>query len=307
MADAIKNAGLNLLVTANNHSYDTGLFGLKRTAQVLKEKQIEFIGTKETPDDPSYLVKEINNIKIGIADFTYETDGKTEGRKYLNGMILAEEANDLVHSFSYSRLDAFYSEAKTMIESMKADGADYILFYMHWGEEYHTSPNTWQKTIAQQLSNMGVNMIVGSHPHVVQPVELITPEGGEGFTVCLYSTGNFISNQRQEVMTSCPSGHTEDGMLFTFTLTKSADGTALTGLDLIPTWVDKYKVGSGYHYTAYPLENPDDAANQYAFSSATAARAKKSYERTKAIVAEGLTACQKAVGCDITFPSADES
>ena len=301
LADAIKDSGLNFLITANNHSYDTGLFGLKRTASVLKEKQIEFTGTKELPTDPAYVVKEINNIKIGIANFTYETDGQTEGRKYLNGMILAEEANDLINSFSYKKLDAFYALADEMIADMKADGADYILFYIHWGEEYQTKPNTWQKTIAQQLSNRGVNMIIGSHPHVIQPVELITPEGGEGYTVCLYSTGNYISNQRQEVMVSCPSGHTEDGMLFSFTLTKSADGTALTGLDLVPTWVNKYSGGGGYLYTAYPMESPDDGSSKYGFSSASAARAKKSYERTKAIVAEGLTECQNAIGCTPTF------
>ena len=67
LADAIKASGLSLLITSNNHSYDTGLFGLKRTAQVLKQKGIEFTGTRETESDPAYLVKEINGIKIGIA------------------------------------------------------------------------------------------------------------------------------------------------------------------------------------------------------------------------------------------------
>lgn len=63
-------------MTSNNHSYDTGLFGLKRTAQVLKQRGIEFIGTREVETDPAYAVKEINNIKIGLADYTYETSGK---------------------------------------------------------------------------------------------------------------------------------------------------------------------------------------------------------------------------------------
>ena len=146
---------------------------------------------------------------------------------------------------------------------MKEAGADYVVFYMHWGNEYQTSPNTWQKTIAQKLSNLGVNMIIGSHPHVIQPVELIHSEDGESTTVCLYSTGNYVSNQRQELMDSCPSGHTEDGLLFSFTLTKNADGTVLSDLDLIPTWVNKYRGGSGYQYTVYPLENPDDGSTKY--------------------------------------------
>lgn len=206
LADAIKASGLNLLITANNHCYDTGLFGLKRTAQVLKQRGIEFTGTKETAEDPTYLVKEINNIKIGIANFTYETSGGQAGRKYLNGAIIANEANDLVNSFSYDKIDEFYGNAANIITEMKTNGAEYILFYMHWGEEYQTTPNTWQKTIAQKLSNLGVNMIIGSHPHVIQPVELIHSEDGQNTTVCLYSTGNFVSNQRQELMDSCPLG-----------------------------------------------------------------------------------------------------
>lgn len=301
LADAIKNAGLSFLITANNHCYDTGLFGLKRTAQVLKQKNIPFIGTRETADEPSYAVREINGIKIGMANYTYETTGKTAGRKFLNGAIIAEEANALINSFSYERLDSFYTEAEAVITEMKAGGADYIVFYMHWGDEYKTSPNTWQKTIAQKLSNLGVDMIIGSHPHVIQPIELIHSEDGQNTTVCLYSTGNYVSNQRQEVMESCPSGHTEDGVFLSFTLTKNADGTALTGLNVIPTWVNKYKGGSGYLYTVYPLEKPEDGSAKYALDSTAATKAAKSYERTKAILAAGLTECQQAIGCAVTF------
>lgn len=301
LADAIKSSGLNFLITANNHSYDTGLFGLKRTAQVLKQREIEFIGTRETEQDADFAIKEINGIRLGIANFTYETSGQTEGRKYLNGAIIAKEANNLINSFSYEHIEDFYAEAASMITEMKSGGADYIVFYMHWGNEYKTNPDTWQKTIAQRLSNLGVNMIIGSHPHVIQPIELIRSEDGESTTVCLYSTGNFVSNQRQEIMDSCPTGHTEDGMLFEFTLKKGKDGTTLNNITLIPTWVDKYKGGSGYLYTVYPLENATDGETKYSLSATAAAKAAKSYERTKAIVAAGLTECQRSIGCEITF------
>ena len=301
LADAIKDSGLNFLVTANNHAYDTGLFGLKRTAQLLKQNGIDFIGTRESTDAPNYAVKEINGIKLGIANFTYETSGQVAGRKYLNGAIIAEEANDLINSFSYDRIDEFYQDSADMISKMKSDGADYIVFYMHWGNEYKLSPDTWQKTIAQKLSNLGVNMIIGSHPHVIEPVELIRSEDGESTTVCIYSVGNCVSNQRQEIMDRCPSGHTEDGVLFSFTLKKDKDGVTLNSLDLIPTWVNKYKGGSGYQYTIYPLESAEDGSAKYSLDSAAAAKATKSYERTKEIVAAGLTECQQAIGCEITF------
>ena len=103
-------------------------------------------------------------------------------------------------------------------------------------------------------------------------------------------------------MVSCPSGHTEDGLLFYCTFDKYSDGKiVLSAVDIIPTWVDRYSGGSGYQYTIYPLENSNDGAEKYGLTGTAAQKAQKSYERTKAIVAQGLTACQKAIGCDITF------
>ena len=301
LADAIKSSGLNFLITSNNHSYDTGLFGLKRTAQVLKEKGIEFIGTREDENKPLYTVKDVNGIKIGMANYGYETSGSQAGRKYLNGNIIAEEANNLVATFNYNNIDKFYTEAENTINAMKQSGAEFIVFYMHWGNEYQLSQNTWQKSIAQRLANLGVDIIIGSHPHVIQPVELIYSEDGQNTTVCLYSTGNAISNQRQELMDSCPSGHTEDGLFFTYTLRKYGDDVTLESVNIIPTWVNKYKEnGKGYYYTIYPLESAD-AGSQYGFSGSTLTKSQNSYERTKKLVAEGLTKIQQELGCEITF------
>ena len=299
LADVIKESGLNFLVTANNHSYDTGMFGLQRTAQILKQKGIEFIGTRETEGEPIYTVKDVNGIKIGMANFTYSS--MTDDRKNLNGNVLKAEAGNLVSTFNYYDLESFYAEAQATITDMKLGGAEFIVFYMHWGNEYQLEPNTWQKTIAQKLSNLGVDIIIGSHPHVIQPVELIHSEDGQNTTVCIYSTGNAISNQRQELMDSCPSGHTEDGMFFTYTLKKVGDEVTLVDLDIIPTWVNKYKGGSGYQYTIYPLETADAGSVVYGLNSTAANKAAKSYERTKALVKDGLTACQQNIGCEITF------
>ncbi len=301
LADVIKDSGLNFLLTANNHSYDTRLFGLKRTAQVLKSKGIEFIGTRETEQEEIYTVKEINGIKIGMADYTYETSGIDSSRKYLNGSVISAEANNLITSFSYDRIEAFYSETETVIRDMEEKGAEFIVFYIHWGNEYQTYPSTWQKSIAQRLSNLGVDIIIGSHPHVVQPVELIYSEDSQNTTVCLYSSGNAVSNQRQELMTSCPTGHTEDGTMFTYTLRKYGDEVTLTDVDIIPTWVNKYRGGSGNQYTIYPLESPDWGSTKYGLNSTAANKAAKSYERTKQIISEGLTEVQQNIGCEITF------
>ncbi len=301
LADAIKDGGLDLLLTSNNHSYDTGLYGLKRTVQVLEERGLDYIGTRKDTEKTLYTVKTVNNIKIGMANYTYETSGSDSSRKYLNGSAISTEANDLIASFSYDRLNSFYAEARTVIAEMKAKGAEYIVFYMHWGNEYQTSVNSWQKTIAKELANMGVDMIIGSHPHVVQPADIIYSDDGTHATVCLYSSGNAVSNQRQELMDSCPSGHTEDGTIFSYTLVKSGDEVALLDVDIIPTWVNKYSGGGGYLYTIYPLEQADWGSTKYSLDSTAAAKASKSFERTKQIISEGLTKIQTYLGCDITF------
>lgn len=292
LADAIKDSGINMLMTANNHSYDTQFFGLKRTAQVLREKGIEYTGTKETEADPNYLVKEVNGIKIGIVNFSYETTGSDPERKYLNGGAISRDANAYINTFSYQRIEKFYSEAQAVIDGMKNDGAEFITFYMHWGEEYQLTANTHQKSIAQRLSNMGVDIIIGGHPHVVQPVELIHAENSDHTTICIYSLGNAVSNQRRELISSAPKGHTEDGVMFSYTLKKSNGEVTLESINVIPTWVYKYSDG-GYKYTIYPCDSTSN--------SSITSRLEESYERTKAIVAEGLTECQNYLGCEVTF------
>ena len=290
LLDYVKADGFDMLLTANNHCLDTGPAGLKRTVQQLKAKDLDFLGTKETTDDPTYIVKDINGIKIGMVAYTYGTNSSASG------------AGSLINYFSSSNLNKFYTDAQSVIDSMKADGAEAIVFYMHWGNEYHTKPNTYQKAAAQQLCNMGVDVIVGGHPHVLQPVELIYAEGSDHTTVCLYSMGNSISNQRISEMTGlCETGHTEDGVLFNYTFTKNSDGeVSLTAVDIIPTWVDRYGTPRNYQYTMYPLETSDMAEN-YGLDADTVAKAKASYERTKKIMQKGLTECQQYLGCEIRF------
>lgn len=298
LADTIKESGITMLMTANNHSYDTGFYGLKRTASVLKEKSITYTGTKSETTEPEYLVQTVNNIKIGIANFTYETAGDDPARKYLNGGAIATEANSYINTFSYQRLETFYEKAQNIIDSMRQDGAEFITFYMHWGEEYQLSANTWQKTIAQKLCNMGVNIIIGGHPHVVQPVELLHSENSQNTTVCIYSLGNAVSNQRRELISSSPNGHTEDGVMFSYTLKKSQNNeVSLKSIDLIPTWVYKYQ-NNGYKYTIYPIDGIENISSKYPKLSK---KLKESYNRTEKIVSAGLTECQRELGCDVTF------
>lgn len=290
LLDYLKNDGFDMLLTGNNHSLDTGLAGLKRTIKQVKQSGFDFLGTKETLDDPTYIIKNVNGIKIGMVSYTYGTNRSDSG------------ASDLINYFSTSNLNSFYSDAQLVIDDMLTNGAEAIVFYMHWGNEYHTTPNTYQKAVAQQLCNMGVDVIVGGHPHVLQPIELIHSEDSQNTTVCLYSMGNSISNQRIVEMTGlCETGHTEDGVLFSYTFTKDNDGeVSLSKVDVIPTWVDRYGTPGNYQYTMYPLETAD-MADTYGLDASTAQKARASYERTRKIIEKGLTECQQHLGCDIRF------
>jgi poly-gamma-glutamate synthesis protein (capsule biosynthesis protein) len=142
-------------------------------------------------------------------------------------------------------------------------------------------------------------MIIGGHPHVVQPIELIHSEDSQNTTICIYSLGNAVSNQRRELISSARKGHTEDGVMFGYTLKKSGnDGSvSLESIKVIPTWVNKYQNG-GYKYTIYPIEDLETATTKY---PNLASKLTESYNRTKAILEDGLKECQQSLGCELTF------
>jgi poly-gamma-glutamate synthesis protein (capsule biosynthesis protein) len=146
------------------------------------------------------------------------------------------------------------------------------------------------------MCDLGVDVIVGGHPHVIQPMELLTStEDSNHKTICLYSTGNAISNQRRDLMT-LNTGHTEDGIIFTFTFSKYSDGTVrVEEADLLPTWVDKHTDSSTgkITYDVYPLDDEvTDWKTQLQLSDNGYKNAQASYERTMKIVESGLQQVQ---------------
>ena len=151
--------------------------------------------------------------------------------------------------------------------------------------------------MAQKLCDLGIDVIIGGHPHVVQPVELLeSTTDPEHKTVCLYSMGNAVSNQRLGNLQSIQTAHTEDGILFTVTFEKYSDGSVyLVGTDAIPTWVNMHTNSIGRtEYNILPLDDDreDEWATLFEINDTTLNAAKNSYARTMAIVGEGLTECQ---------------
>ena len=298
IVDGAKNAGFDMLLTANNHCNDTGLEGVLRTVKVIREKGLKALGTNLSSDERKYQIENINGIRVGMLCYTYE-DSQDPNIVTFNYNPLPRESSDLVCSFpkftNAKSREPFYTKLSLEIAEMKEQGADAIVLFVHWGEEYHLEASADQRALAQKFCDLGVDLIVGGHPHVVEPVELLTSTRDPGHkTVCLYSLGNAFSNQRREEMTSQKSGHTEDGMLFQFTFQKYSDNRVyLSSVDVIPTWVNKFQnAEEKREYNILPLEKEkrDQWQSLFALDAVTAQLAAESYSRTMAIVAGGLEA-----------------
>ena len=287
IVDAAKNAGFDMLLTANNHSFDTGSKGFFRTQEVIKDRDLDYIGTRYTQDDKNYVVKNINNINIGMINYTYNTGFDENGNASLNDIPLTAEATTLINSFSYSDLDGFYAKLSGELEAMKADGAEVVMLYIHWGDEYHTEANATQKEMAQALCDMGIDVIVGNHAHVPQPVELLTNANDESQkTLCLYSTGNLLSNIRRGE--SYPA-ETEDGMLFRVTFVKYSDGTVLwEEAKVTPTWVNRYSQSGKTVFEILAMDDGSNWQENGELSAEILNSYRESYDRTMAIVGSGL-------------------
>lgn len=253
--DALQGAGIDMVTTATNHSYDTGSLGFHRTQEVLSQKNMLYIGTRPSEDAPKYIVKDVNGVKIGMACYTYEYEqAKSLQKKNLNGIEMSEEDAPLINSFNYRNIDAFYRDVEDVITDMRADGAQAIIFYMHWGNEYELTASNTQKKMSQQLANRGVDVIVGGHPHVVQPMAVLTAEDGRK-TLCFYSTGNCVSNQRRYEINRSPNGHTEDGIIFSVKLSLWSDGTvSISDVAATPLWVSLDTIEGDTSYTVMPVD-----------------------------------------------------
>lgn len=308
IVDSLKNAGFDLLLTANNHSYDTGHTGFLRTQQIIADRGLDYIGTRAEETDANYIVKEINGISVGMVCYTYNTGVSASGAVSLNGIPLSQADSKLVNSFNYRKLDSFYKKLSAQMQEMRDLGAEAIMLYIHWGDEYNTTPNATQKKMAQALCNLGVDVIVGNHAHVIQPVELLTSEqDASKKTVCLYSMGNAVSNIFK--VSHFPV-ETEDGLLFKVTFAKYSDGTVLLErADVLPTWVYRYYSENGTRmYTILPLdENKEKWQETMSLTDSILKKCQDSHQRTMGLVGQGLadvnnwcretqTAVEKALG-----------
>ena len=145
--------------------------------------------------------------------------------------------------------------AVTMIDSKfllaqaaeaRAQGAELVIAVLHWGEEYSRQSSEGQREVAHRLLNGGIDVIIGSHPHVVQPIQRLTVErGGRPFTTYVaYSLGNFVSNQRDR--------YRDSGIVLFVDIEKNQEGVSVTGVRFLPVWVQKTPVNGAAQYRVLP-------------------------------------------------------
>ncbi len=219
LAYELKDIGVDVLSTAGNHALDKGFDGLSRTIDVLNDADIAHLGTYQTAEEQNKpLIKYVKGIKLAFVNFTYGT----------NGISIPSDKQ-----FCVNLIDEDF--IKTQIEIAKNESPDIIVACMHWGNEYKTSQNSSQEELADFLFQNGVDIILGTHPHVLEPMEkrTVTLEDGstkDGFVI--YSLGNFIADQNAE--------YTRNSIILNLDITKHVDGAiSIDNYEYVPIYMYK--------------------------------------------------------------------
>lgn len=299
IATALAKNDTDLCLLANNHIYDNYDAGMNMTVQAVESNSMLYMGVRKTTDENKYLIQDINGIKVGFFNYVYDTGKSGNSTKSINSIPVSNSSAPLINTFNYGNTEALYSEIQTGLEEMKTAGVEYTIAYIHWGDEYQTTENSRQRQIAAQLCELGIDALIGGHPHVIQPVDLLTNSTGDHQMLCVYSLGNHLSNQYRERMeTTKPTGHTEDGLMINLLLQKNDDGTiSLTQVDFIPTWVYRtpnVEDTDNPEFFIMPLSNPEKIIKD-ASSLDIATDVQESLDRTNEIIGAGVKKVQNAL------------
>ena len=234
LAEALKNIGVDIISLAGNHALDYGYTGLCRTIDVLDNVGISHLGTYKTAEDQEkILIKNVKGLNIAFINYTYGTNGipLPSGKDYCVNLI----DKDLI---------------KKQIEQAKNQNVDIIVACMHWGTEYRTTANSEQEELADFLFENGVDIILGNHPHVLEPMEkrIITlPDGTEKEVFVVYALGNFTADQRDEI--------TRDSAILNLTITKNSDNKiSIDKVNYVPIYMYKNSNASLHKFKILDIE-----------------------------------------------------
>ena len=219
LAYELKDIGVDVLSTAGNHALDKGFNGLSRTIDVLNDADISHLGTyKSKEEQDKTLIKYVKGIKIAFVNFAYGT----------NGIPIPSDKPYCVNLIDENLM-------KEQIDRAKEEEPDIIIACMHWGTEYKTTPSSTQEQLADFLFKNGVDIILGTHPHVLEPMEKRTVTLDDGSTkdgFVIYSLGNFIADQNAE--------YTRDSIILNIDITKHTDGKiTIDNYEYVPIYMYK--------------------------------------------------------------------
>ena len=219
LAYDLKEMGLDIITTAGNHCLDMGFSGLSKTIDVLDDTGLKHLGTYKTQEERDQVfITDVKGIKIAFINYTYGT----------NGIPVPSDKEFCVNLIDKDLI-------KKDIESAKSQNVDMIVACMHWGTEYRTTANAEQEELADFLFQNGVDIILGNHPHVLEPMEkrTVTLEDGttkDGFVI--YACGNFICDQNAE--------NTRNSIILNLTITKHSDEKiTIDKADYVPIYMYK--------------------------------------------------------------------
>lgn len=228
IGDAVANAGFDVVLHATNHTMDKGLQGVLNTLAFWKQyPEITILGINETSEQREEIkFVEKNGIKLAMLNYTYG----------LNGYHVPKNKPYLVNLIDLKQMAEDIDKAKKI--------ADFTIVFPHWGTEYVYEPTKTQKELCEFFYEHGVDLVIGTHPHVLEPVEWMETEENHRMLI-YYSLGNFVSYQREAPRMLGGMAH--------ITITKNADGTLIKDADITPLVTHYEKGAPDYHYAIYKL------------------------------------------------------
>ena len=271
LATALKDIGVDVVSLAGNHALDYGYIGLCRTIDVFDNIGLSHLGTYKTAEDQEkILIKDVKGVKIAFINYTYGTNG-----------IPLPSGKD----FCVNLIDKDF--IKKQINQAKEQNVDMIVACMHWGTEYRTTANSEQKDLANFLFENGVDVILGNHPHVLEPMEKKTITLQDGTTkevFVVYALGNFTADQRDEI--------TRDSAILNLTITKNSDSKiSIDKVNYVPIYMYKNTNVSTHKFKILDIEKTikdyEEGTNT-SINSTVYNNLKKQLEKIKSILGDEI-------------------
>ena len=257
LIDGLKSIGFGIFITANNHSLDRNKQGFERTLEILDSFKIQHTGTFRDSAEMHLLnplIVEKNKVRLAFLNYTYGTNGFKVHKPNIENYI---DTAQIRHDIALS----------------KAQGVDFVIVIFHWGEEYERLQNKEQRNVGEFVRKCGADAVIGSHPHVIQQVELTRNinDSTECFPI-VYSLGNFVSNQRDR--------YRDGGIIFELELEK-IKATRIKSFHYMPVWVYKGIINKRMGYRLVPPFMFDNAVQELNISEADQQKCRDFYNDTR--------------------------